>query len=55
MATVYILLGDGSEAITLGFERVFGKPVVRLYCYFHILHNAEKYLKPLTKGVFAAR
>jgi len=44
------LLADGSEVITIGFERVFGKPVVRLYCFFHVLHNVEKYLKPLTKG-----
>ena len=34
----------------MAFERVFGAPTVRLYCFFHVLHNLEKYLKLLTKG-----
>jgi hypothetical protein len=45
-----ILLGDASEAITNAFVNVFGIPAVRIMCYFHMLHNIEKYLKPLTKG-----
>lgn len=40
-----ILLADGAEAITRGFEEVFGPPQVRLMCYFHVLKNVEKYLK----------
>ena len=44
-----ILLGDGSAAITSGFELVFGKPFVRLQRYFHKLKNIEKYLKSRPK------
>lgn len=42
-----ILLADTSEAITLGYQKVFGVPRIRLMCFFHVLHNLEKYLKVL--------
>jgi len=45
-----ILMADGSEAITAGFERVSGAPCVHLQCFFHVRKNIEKYLKMLTKG-----
>jgi len=45
-----VLLADASEAITASFRRVFGEPSVRGMCYFHVLHNIEKYLKILTKN-----
>jgi len=49
-----ILLADGSEAITNAFIAVFGEPLVRLMCYFHVKENIEKFLKPLMKeGVVA--
>ena len=40
-----ILLADGSEAITRGFQQVFGDPVLRLMCNFHAVKNVEKCLK----------
>ena len=46
-----LLLADGSEAITKGYSAVFGPPTTRLMCYFHVLHNIEKYLKPLPTEV----
>lgn len=45
-----ILLADACEAITKGFEQVFGVPETRLMCFFHVLKNLEKFLKLLTKG-----
>ena len=42
-----LLLADGAEAITAGFVDVFGVPQVRLQCYYHVLHNLEKFLKPI--------
>lgn len=45
-----VLLADGSDAITAGFQLVFGEPLIRLMCFFHVLKNIEKYLKVLTKG-----
>lgn len=45
--TPTVLLADGADAITKGFTSVFGEPLVRLMCYFHVTENAEKYLKPL--------
>ena len=44
-----VLLADGSEAITAGFEREFGPSTPRLMCYFHMLQNIKPYLKVLTK------
>jgi hypothetical protein len=41
------LLADASVAITNAFISVFGQPLVRIMCYFHVLHNVEKYLKVL--------
>ena len=45
-----ILLADAAEAITVGFTHVFGESRIRLVCFFHVLHNVEKYLKPLSKS-----
>jgi hypothetical protein len=44
-----MLLADGSDAITAAYMKVFGVPVVRIMCYFHVRHNCEKYLKTLGK------
>ena len=44
-----ILLADGSDAITSGYATIFGVPDIRCMCYFHVLHNCEKYLKTLEK------
>ncbi len=44
-----ILLADGSDAITSGFESVFGTPAIRLTCFFHVKQNLEKYFKLLRK------
>ena len=49
--TPSILLADGSEAITRVFTDVFGAPRVRLMCFFHVVHNIEKYMKPLKSKV----
>ncbi|KAK7601962.1 hypothetical protein V9T40_009403 [Parthenolecanium corni] len=45
-----VLLADGSEAITNGFIAAFGAPQVRLMCYFHVIKNLEKYLRPLSQN-----
>ena len=50
-----ILLADVSDAITNGYRKVFGDPIIRLMCFFHVLHNSEKYLKPLAKGGVAGK
>ena len=42
-----VLLADGADAITKAFTSVFGEPLTRLMCYFHVTENIEKYLKPL--------
>jgi len=44
-----MLLADGNDADakTAAFKQEFGTPDIRLMCYFHMLHNCEKYLKPL--------
>lgn len=42
-----VLLADGADAITGGYVDVFGAPRIRLMCFYHVLHNLEKYLKPL--------
>jgi hypothetical protein len=42
-----ILLADGSEAITNGFIAVFTEIAVRIMCYFHVIKNIEKYMKPI--------
>ena len=44
-----VLLADGCDAITKGYIQVFGEPRVRLMCYFHVLHNLEKYFNVLPK------
>ena len=44
-----MLLADGSDAITAAFEQECGIPDVRIMCFYHVLHNCEKYLKPLQK------
>ena len=44
-----MLLADGADAITSAFVKVLGDPLVRIMCYFHMLQNCEKYLKPLKK------
>jgi len=49
-----ILSEDASEAITAGFESVFGPPDVRRLCFFHVLKNVEPYLTFFSpKMVFA--
>jgi hypothetical protein len=44
-----VLLADASQAITAGYTQVFGAPVLRIMCYFHVLKNLETYLKPLPR------
>lgn len=44
-----ILTADGSDSITAVFEKVFGKPFVRLMCYFHVVKNVESFFKVLGK------
>lgn len=44
-----ILLADASAAITAGFRKVFGDPKIRITCFFHVLKNLDKSLKPLPK------
>ena len=44
-----ILMADGSDAISNGFTAVFGPPITRLMCFFHVIKNLETYFKPLTK------
>lgn len=46
-----VLLADGSDAITMGFVKVFGVPLVRIMCFFHVVENLEKYLKVLPKNL----
>lgn len=46
-----VLLADASAAITAGFRGVFGEPEKRIMCFFHVLKNLEKYLKPLPRNV----
>ena len=45
-----ILLGDACEAILAGFTLVFGPPLVRLMCYFHVRKNIEPYYRALSKN-----
>ena len=45
-----ILMADGSDAITAGYEEVFGAPFRRLMCFFHVIKNVEQHLRGLTKG-----
>ena len=46
-----VLLANASVAITAGFQNVFGQPTKRIFCFFHVLKNLEKYMKPLPKIV----
>ena len=42
-----MLLADGSDAITNGYERVFGKPQKRIMCWAHVVRNVDKHLKSI--------
>lgn len=50
-----ILLADGSEAITNGFQAVFSHPFTRLMCFFHVRKQVDMYLRPLTKDQLGPR
>lgn len=45
-----VLVANAAEVITIDFCQVFGKPVARVFCFFHMLHDIEKYLKVLPEG-----
>lgn len=44
-----VLLADGANTITKAFTTIFGEPLVRLMCNYHVMLNVKKYLKPLSK------
>ncbi|RNA42218.1 hypothetical protein BpHYR1_036256, partial [Brachionus plicatilis] len=39
-----ILIADGSDAITNGYELAFGKPSERIMCWAHVLRNVNEHL-----------
>jgi len=42
-----ILMADGADAITNGFEKVFGADFDRLMCYFHVTKNVDTHLRSI--------
>lgn len=44
-----VLIADAAKSITNGFERVFGKNYIRVFCWAHVLRNLDQYLKTLSK------
>ena len=45
-----VLMADGSDAITAGYEEVFGVPSRRLMRFIHVIKNVKPHLRGLTKG-----
>ena len=41
------LIADCAQAITNGFENVFGVDYTRIHCWFHVLKNIDKRLKSI--------
>jgi len=47
-------MADGADAITNGFQKVFGHEFNRLMCFFHVMKNLDTHLRPMPKNIKTA-